>query len=104
MGAGKSSDKLVATALVLAQAGLVGRTYLLCETQPDSELISPLLLGRAPCHILCPTRLDPENLTAMIRRSPYDLLLLSRETLSDVSTGALDAALDEAGGQVLVVS
>ena len=47
---------------------------------------------------------DAAAVEALLRQSPYDLLLLPRECLQDIAPEALEAALDKSGGQVLVIN
>ena len=41
---------------------------------------------------------------SLLRRSPYDLLLVHREALTAIPPMQLEAALEDAGGQVMVVA
>ena len=101
---GSLDQRLVATALALEEAGLVGSVYALYPGKPDLDTCAPLLLGRAPCHVQSGAPTDAAGLTNLIRRSPYDLLIMGRERLAEIPAKVLDAALEAAGGQVMVVS
>jgi len=104
MGNGDFDSRLVTTALALEEAGLVGSVYALYPGKPDTETCSPLLRGRAPCLVQSGAPTDTAALTSLIRRSPYDLLIIGRQRLANIPTQMLDAALEAAGGQVMVVS
>ena len=104
MGGGDLDHRLVTTALALEEAGLVGSVYALYPGKPDMDTCAPLLLGRARCHVQSGAPTDAAGLTNLIRRSPYDLLIMSRERLANIRAEILDAALEAAGGQVMVVS
>ena len=92
------------TTLALEEAGLVGDVYVLFSGRPDPDLLAALLRGKAHCHLQAGIRLDATSLTGLIRRSPYDLLIIPRDALANIPDHALDAALEEAGGQVMIVS
>ena len=94
----------VAIALALEQAGLVGRVYLLSSRRADPATVAPLLHGRAPSVLQQGVPTDPANLLSLLRRSPYDLLLVHREALAEIPPMQLEAALDDAGSQVMVVA
>ena len=96
--------QVIDTAAALLKAGLVGDIYVLSDKSlmPEQlhDLYRPGHQVRVQSNISC----SPANLVKLIRLSPYDLLLLPRGCLKNIPPQELDAALDKAGGQVLVVS
>jgi len=98
-----TDDALINTAAALLRAGLVGDTYVLCQRSPLPEqlhaLYQPGHQVRIQSHILC----TPTGISALIQQSPYDLLLLTRDSLEGIASDQLDAALDKSGSQILVV-
>ncbi len=104
LSGGELDQKLVSTTLALEEAGLVGSVYVICAGRPDPDLLASLLRGRAHCHLQAGTRVDAVGLTRLIRSTPYELLVIPRDALADIPDHTLDAALEEAGGQVMVVS
>ena len=104
LGGGPMDRRLVATVLALEEAGLVASVYVLSPGRPDPELCSPLLRGRARCHLQSGAPTDAAGLANLIRHSPYDLLIIARDQLAALPEATLDRALEEAGGQVMVVS
>ncbi len=101
---GDADHRLVSIALALEQAGLVASVYALYPAQPDMDTCGPLLRGRARCHVQSGAPESIAGLTNLIRRSPYDLLIIGRDRLSEVPAAELNMALEAAGGQVLVVA
>lgn len=101
---GATDARIVTTALALEQAGLVGRAYILSARRPDPATVAPLLHGRAPGTLQQGVATDPASLLSLLRRSPYDLLLVHREALSAIPPVQLESALEDAGGQVMVVA
>lgn len=98
------NQRLVKTTLELAEAGLVASVYVLCPGKPDLNLCAPLLRSQAHCHLLSGAPSDAAGVADLIRRSQYDLLIIPREQIAEIPSALLDAALEEAGGQVMVVS
>lgn len=94
---------LIDTAAALLRAGLVGDTYVLCQRPPLPEqlhaLYQPGHQVRIQSHVLC----TPTGISALIQQSPYDLLLLTRDSLEGIPNDQLDAALDKSGSQILLV-
>jgi hypothetical protein len=101
---GAADAHTVATALALEQAGLVGRAYLLSTRRPDPATVAPLLHGRTPTVLQHGVATDLASLLSLLRRSPYDLLLVHREVLADIPPAQLEAAMEDAGGQVMIVA
>ncbi|TDG12811.1 hypothetical protein E2F43_14710 [Seongchinamella unica] len=104
MGNDELDRRLVTTALALEEAGLVASVYALYPGRPNMETCAPLLLGRARCHVQSGAPTDAASLANLIRRSPYDLLILGRQRLANIPPDILSAALEAAGGQIMVVS
>lgn len=104
LNGGAMDTRMVATALALEQAGLVGRAFLLSGGRPDPAMVAPLLRGRVPGVLQQGVATDPASLMSLLRRSPYDLLLVHREALTAIPPMQLEAALEDAGGQVMVVA
>lgn len=101
---GATDKRVVATAVALEQAGLVGRAYLLSARHADAATFAPLLRGPTPGVLQPGVATDPASLLALLRNSPYDLLLVHRESLTHLPPVQLEAALDDAGGQVMVIA
>lgn len=95
---------VIDTAAALLKAGLVGDIYVLSDKPLMPEQLHDLYRPGHQVRVQSNVASSPTNLVELIRRSPYDLLLLPRECLRNVPPDALDAALDRAGGQVLVVN
>ena len=104
MGNDELDQRLVTTALALEEAGLVGCVYALYPGKANMETGSPLLRGGAPCRVQSGAPTDVAALISLIRRSPYDLLIIGRQRLANIPAAVLDSALEAAGGQVMVVS
>lgn len=104
LGGGELDRRLVTTALALEQAGLVGSVYVLSPGKPDLDLCAPLLRARARCYLQSGAPRDAAGVANLIRRSQYDLLIIPRDRIAAIPPAVLDAALEEAGGQVMVVS
>lgn len=101
---GDADHHLVSTALALEEAGLVSSVYALYPGKPNKDTCGPLLLGHTRCHVQSGAPTSVVGLTNLIRRSPYDLLIIGRDLLANIPVADLNAALEAAGGQVMVVS
>jgi hypothetical protein len=97
-------EKLFSIAAVLLRAGLVGDTYILCSRPPLPEQLQTLYQQGHQVRIQSNIPATPSAVTRLIQHSPYDLLLLNRDSLQGIPPGLLDAALDKSGSQVLVVN
>lgn len=104
MDGGDLDCRLVTTALALEEAGLVGSVYALYPGKPNMDTCAPLLQGRARCYAQSGAPVDAAGLINLVRRSQYDLLIMGRDRLLNIPAELLDAALEAAGGQVMVVS
>ena len=91
-------------AAVLMQAGLVGDVYVLCHRPPAPEELRALYHSGHQVRLQTNFSGDPAAILSLIRHSPYDLVIMSRESLDNIPPTSLDNALDESGGQVLVVN
>lgn len=98
------NSTVIDTAAALVQADLAGDVYLLVKNSPLPEQLHALYRLGHQVRLQLDFTPTPQNLTALILRSPYDLLLLPREVLRDIPQAELEAALDRAGGQVLIIN
>jgi hypothetical protein len=96
--------KLLGIASILVRAGLVGDTYLLCARPPLPEQLHDLYQQGHQVRIQANISTTPSAVTRLLQNSPYDLLLLNRDSLKGIPPGLLDASLNKSGSQVLVVS
>ena len=87
----------------LLRAGLVDEIHALTGPHFDCESLASLPLQGQRLFVQRDVSLGPEAVLRLIRRSPYDLLLLPRDTLGGIPPAQLDAALEVASGQVLVL-
>jgi len=101
---GQIDRKTAGAAAALAEAGLVGSLYMLCNGDPGGEIQSLLSRAGCPLHLQSHFSADPASIANLMRRSPYDLLLIPRDCLSGLRPSVLGAGLDEMGGQVMVIS
>lgn len=98
------SPQLLDTAAVLLRAGLVGDIYVLSDKMLLPEQLHDLYRPGHQVRVQSNFSCNAGNVVALIRQSPYDLLILPRACLRGVAPDVLDAALDKSGGQVLVVN
>ena len=96
--------KLLGIAALLLKAGLVGDTYILCPRPPLPEQLQDLYQQGHQVRIQSNIKATPSMVTRLIQQSPYDLLLLNRDSLQGIPPGLLDASLDKSGSQVFVVN
>jgi len=96
--------KLIATASALVTSGLVGDIYVLSNRPPLPEELRDLYRPGHQVRVQANFHCDADSVAELIRRSPYDLLLLPRDCLQGIAPDVLEMALDRAGGQVLVVN
>jgi hypothetical protein len=82
----------------LLRARLMDRLCLLCEHPP-----APAFPGlERQVRIQSGSSLDADALCALVRHSPYELLLLPAAAVAAIPPEQLDQALDNAAGQVLI--
>ncbi len=100
----EQGQRVVDVAQTLLESGHVGDVYLLSPSDPSPG--QKLALSR-PGHrlsirtgCLC----DSGSLATLLRRSPYDLLLMPRNCLGQLPDETLDSALESSGGQTLLIS
>lgn len=95
---------VIETAHLLQKAGLVGETYVVSTgTLNRAQLDSLYQPGSRVC-VQANLHRDPASIGKLLRHSPYDLLLLPRDCLQGIAPEALEAALDKASGQLLVIN
>ncbi len=97
-------EKLLDIAALLLKAGLVQDSYILCSRPPVPEALQNLYQQGHQVRIQSNIKATPPMVTKLIQQSPYDLLLLNRDSLNGIPPGLLDASLDKSGSQVLVVN
>jgi len=96
--------KVVDCANLLQQAGLVGEIHVLSHRALERGALDRLFRpGRRIC-VQANLSREPSTISRLIRQSAYDLLLLPRDCLRGITQDTLESALNEAGGQVLVVN
>lgn len=96
--------KVLETARLLQQAGLVAEIYVISVGPLDRKQLDTLYRPGSRICVQANLNCDPATIAQLIRRSAYDLLLLPRDSLKGIPAQALDMALDKAGGQVLVIN
>ena len=97
-------DAVVETARMLQKSGLVGETYVISTGALDRKLLDSLYQPGGRICVQANLHRDPATIGKLVRQSPYDLLLLPRDCLQGIAPEALEAALDKASGQVLVIN
>lgn len=97
-------QRVLQVARTLVQAGLVAELYLVSAGSPSPAQLE--MLYRPGVRICVQSNLEPGQaaITALIRQSGYNLLLLPGGSLRGIAPELLDAALDQAGSQVLVIN
>ena len=100
----QACDKVIGTAAALVTSGLVGDVYVLSRRPPLPEQLHALYRPGHQVRLHPNFSCDAEAVAALLRQSPYDLLLLPRKCLQGIAPEALEAALDKSGGQVLVIN
>ena len=94
---------VVETTQLLQRAGLVGETYVVSTAALSRTLVDSLYHSGSRVCVQANLHPDPATIGSLLRHSPYDLLLLPRDCLQGIPPKALEAALDRASGQVLVI-
>jgi hypothetical protein len=100
---GQDETVLEATRLLL-QAGLVAEIYVISAGPLERKQLDSLYRPGGRICVQANLSCDPATILRLIRQSPYDLLLLPGDCLSGIAPDVLEAALDRAGGQVLVIN
>lgn len=101
---GREDERIVATAAALLKADLVGDVYLLTRRPLLPEDLHQLYRKGHQVRLQANFSCRAEDLLALIRQSPYDLLLLPGACLHDIAPAELDAALDKASGEILIIN
>lgn len=97
-------QRVLECARSLLQSGQVGDVYLLSDRELSPETARSLYRPGHRLNIQTGLRCDAPAIANLLRRSPYDLLLLPRNCLGSLTDETLDSALESSGGQVLVIS
>ena len=97
-------NAVVETARLLQKSGLVGEMYVISTGALDRKLLDSLYQPGGRICVQANLHSDPATIGRLIRQSPYDLLLLPRDCLQGIAPEALEAVLDKASGQVLVIN
>lgn len=95
--------RVIDLAALLLQAGLVGEVHAIAAGDASIADLNGLPLRGRRLAVHTGTALDSASILLLIRRSPYDLLLIPRQCLATLSPHDLDAALAVASGQVMVI-
>ena len=101
---GLEDEHIVATAAALVQADLVGDVYLLTRRPLLPEQLHQLYRQGHQVRLQANFSCSTQDLVTLIRQSPYDLLLLPGACLHGIAPADLDAALDKASGQILIIN
>lgn len=104
LSGGEQDQRILDSAGALLKSGEVGDVYLLKEREPSPDQLSSLYRPGHHLSIQAGFHCDGQAIANLLRRSPYDLLLLPRDSLKPLSDDVLDSALETSGGQVLVIS
>jgi hypothetical protein len=103
--AGTAQDyKVVETTQLLQKAGLVGDIYVISANPLDRKQLDGLYRPGSRICVQANLSCDPATLSRLIRQSVYDLLLLPRDIIAGIAPEVMEAALDKAGGQVLMIT
>lgn len=97
-------QRVVDIAQTLLHSGHVGDIYLLTGAEPLPEQMRALSHPGHRLSVQTGFRSAPSSLAMLLRRSPYDLLLLPRNCLGQMADEVLDNALETSGGQILLIS
>ena len=100
----ETDTSIISTAALLSKANLVGDIYLLCKQAPLAEQLHELHRHSHSLRLQKNFSCTPQGVLALIKQSPYDLLLLPGQCLEDIPGAELEAALDKSSGQVLVIN
>jgi hypothetical protein len=103
--ANDSTDtRMLATAESLSKANLVREIYLLSKKAPHPDQLHDLRCRNQQVRSYPNFSCSPATLLALIKQSPYDLLLIPGQCLQDIPGAELDIALEKSSGQVLVIN
>lgn len=101
---GGQDMRVLCVAEGLIKAGLVSDIYVLAGKSPSPEQLNKLAGHRTRICVQSNADFNPQFITSLIRQSPYELLILPRDCLAGIETMVIEAALDESGGQILLVN
>jgi hypothetical protein len=101
---GLEDASVFAAAAALVKADLVGDVYLLTSRPPLPEQLHALYRQGHQVRLQPNFNCRADELLTLIVRSPYDLLLLPGACLHDIAPAELDAALDKASGEILIIN
>lgn len=101
---GDQAAALLDCAAALLRAGLVGDVYVLSGRRLVPEQLQALYRPGHQVRVQANFDLSPDSIAALIRYSPYDLLLLPRDCLQGIGADSIDAALEKSGTQILVIN
>lgn len=96
--------RVLRVAQTLMQTGLVAELYLISAGSPSQSQLEMLYRPGARICVQSDLEPGPAAITSLIRQAGYNLLLLPRDALRGIPPELLDAALDQAGSQVLVIN
>ncbi|WP_133126065.1 hypothetical protein [Pseudohalioglobus lutimaris] len=99
----EQGQRVMTIAASLLRAGLVGQVHAVAGGDVSITELAALPLQGHRLVVRTDLELTSDNILLLIRRSPYDLMLIPRGCLEPVAPGELDAALALASGQVMVV-
>jgi len=99
-----TDTRILSIAAALSKANLVGDIYILAKHPPPQETLHDLYRPGHQIRLQANFSCIAEELVKLIKHSPYDLLLLPGQSLQGITSSVLDAALDQASGQVLVIN
>lgn len=96
-------QRVLAVADSLLRARLVGHTHAMTSGDFDLAQLAKLPVQGHSLTVQTQAPLDANSLLQLIKRSPYDLMLIPRACLSTVPVADLDAALAVASGQTMFI-
>lgn len=103
--AGSEQDaRVLEITAMLLDAQLVAEVYVLSVGPLDRSRLERLYARGNRICLQANLGRDPASITRLLRQSHYDLLLLPRDCLHDISAQSLDSTLEKSGGQVLVIT
>lgn len=103
--AGSAQDNMVLeTTRLLQKAGLAREVYVISPGALDPSQLDSLYHPDSRICVQANLHCNPATISQLIRQSAYDLLLLPRDCLRGIAPEVLEAALDKASAQVLVIN
>jgi hypothetical protein len=101
---GEGDEPVLAMANALLKLESPAQIYLHCLVEPSDDALRALAVRGVRLCVQSNFPADARVLAQLIRRSAYDLLLLPREVIVAMPAHELNAALDSASGQVLMIT